>query len=181
MYSRSNQSLAFEAFWRSLRGPRLVPDRGDFRHRQAAQFLPNIVLLEAPGEHRASLHIRLAGQTLQDDVPYRLVGTDILDFYPAQHRCAAVESGRLMMRTPCGLWQITPVHHSAGFARPVEVTAFPLSSIADGIPLVMVHLLHLETLLPAACAPVSNIAADTALEFRFLDIGRGEPRWPLAA
>src|SRR4051794_19410028 len=162
MYSRSNQSLAFEALWRSLRGRRLVPDRGDFRPRNAARFLPNIVLLEAPGELRPSLRIRMAGQTFQDDVPYTLAGTDILDFFPSQYRAGAAESGRLMIRKPCGLWQITPVHHVAGFARPVEVTAFPLSSVADGIPMVMVHLLPLETVLPAASAPVSAITADTA-------------------
>lgn len=180
MYERSVQSLDFEAFWRSLRGERLIPDRGDFKPRNAAKFLPNIVLLEAPGGERQSLRIRVAGEVFQADVPYRLAGTDMLNFFPEQYRAGAIETARLMISKPCGLWQITPVH-SGGYVLPVEVTAFPLSAVSDGVPLVIVYLQPLETPLPRASEPASVLALDTALEFRFLDIGGGEPRWPPGA
>ena len=179
MYSRSPQSVEFEAFWRSLRGERLIPDRGDFKPRNASRFLSNIVLLEAPGDGRDSLRIRVAGQVLQDDVPYRLAGTDVLDCFPEEYRRGAIETGRLMIRKPCGLWQITPVH-SGGYPHALEVTAFPLSAVSDGVPLIIMHLLPLDAPLPMASAPHAA-AVDTALEFRFLDVGTGEPQWPLAA
>jgi hypothetical protein len=175
MYSRSSQSLVFETFWRSLRGERLVPDRGDFAPGRAARFLPNIVLLEAPGDERHSLRIRVAGQVFQQAIPYNLAGTDLLELLPARYRAGAVASGCLMVSKPCGLWQITPVH-LRGYAKPVEVTAFPLGAVS--VPLIIAYVLSLKELLPTSGTPSLAMEADTAMEFRFLDVGAGEPEWP---
>lgn len=180
MYSRSSQSLAFEALWRSLRGERLIPDRGDFTPRKAARFLPNILLMEAPGVDHQSFRIRVAGRAFRRAASEDIAGTDMLDMLPEEYRAGAVATGYLMISNPCGLWQISRVR-SAGYAGMVEMTAFPVTSVSDAVQLVIAHVLPLAEAFPVTGTVSSAVKADTAVEFRFLDIGAGEPRWPLAA
>src|SRR5215469_723525 len=110
MRPRSPASLAFEDFWRSLRRDgALMPARSDFNPAQAAPFFHNIILLEAPGDGRNSLKVRVAGQRYQGSVPFTVAGTDHLETLPARYHAAAIVSARLMVEKPCGLWQIMPV------------------------------------------------------------------------
>jgi hypothetical protein len=180
MRPRSQASLAFEEFWRSLRNGALMPSRADFKPAKAARFLHNIILLEAPGEGRNSLKVRVAGQLYQGAAQYAVAGTDHLDILPAQYHAGALASVRLMVSRPCGLWQVMPVYRR-GFSRLIEFTAFPLSAAADGIPLILGHLFPLEDVGLAAPALRKEISVDTAVEFLFIDIGAGEPVWPTEA
>ena len=178
MRPRSKQSLAFEEFWRSLRKDgALVPLRSDFKPARAARFLHNIILLEAPGEGRASLKIRVAGHLYQGAVPYTVAGTDYLDVLPSKYHAGALASVRLMVEKPCALWQVMPVHHG-DFVRLHEFTAFPLAAGSDGIPLILGYILPLEDLTIASPPVHRELSVDTAIEFAFLDVGAGEPHWP---
>jgi len=60
-----------------------MPARSDFDPAKAAPFLHNIILLEAPGEGRNSLKVRVAGQRYQASVPYTVAGTNHLETLPA--------------------------------------------------------------------------------------------------
>jgi hypothetical protein len=181
MRSRTKGSLAFEEFWRSLRTEgALVPSRSDFRPAKAARFLHNIVLLEAPGEGRNSLKMRVVGHVYQSAMQYAVAGTDHLDILPLEYHAGALASVRLMVSQPCGLWQIMPVHLK-GVSRLLEFTAFPLTPGDDGIPLILGYLFPLESLGLAPAAVKKEVAVDTAVEFFFIDIGAGQPQWPVKA
>src|SRR5690349_18466477 len=163
MYSRSSESLAFEALWRSLRGERLMPDRGDFTPRKAARFLPNTLVMEAPGVDHPSFRIRVAGNAFRDAAADGIAGTDMLDMLPQEYRAGAVATGGLMISQPCGLWQISPVR-SIAYVGLVEMTAFPVTSVSDAVQLVIAHVLPLAEVLPIGGTVASTVRADTALE-----------------
>ena len=177
MRPRSKGSLAFEEFWRSLRSGTLVPSRADFKPSRAARFLHNIILLEAPGEGRDTLKVRLAGHLYQSVVQYSVSGTDHLDLLPPEYHAGALASVRLMAAKPCGLWQVMPVY-LRGYSRLVEFTAFPLSPGEDCIPLILGYLVPLDEVGLAAPALRKEISVDTAVDFLFIDVGAGEPKWP---
>lgn len=181
MRPRSKGSVAFEEFWRSLRkDSALVPSRSDFQPAKAARFLHNIVLLEVPDEGRNSLKIRVVGHLYQSAVPHAVAGTDHLDVLPPQYHEGALASVRLMVKKPCGLWQIMPVYLK-GVARLVEFTAFPLSPGDDGIPLILGFLFPLESVGLAPELPKREVTVDTAIQFQFIDVGAGAPDWPAEA
>lgn len=181
MRPRSKDSVAFEEFWRSLRkNGVLVPRRSDFQPAKAARFLHNIVLLEVPDEGRKSLKMRVVGHIYQSAVQYAVAGTDHLDILPPQYHEAAVASVRLMVKKPCGLWQIMPVYLK-GVERLLEFTAFPLLPGNDGIALILGYLFPLESVGLAPAAPKQEVMVDTAVEFQFIDVGAGAPDWPAEA
>jgi hypothetical protein len=181
MPSRSKESFEFEKFWQSLRNEGSLPGRDHFRSARAARYLRSIILFEAPDDARPHLKIKLAGQLYQDLVPYKVAGTDYLDILPSKHHAGAIASAHLMIDRPCGLWQITPMHLARGYAQLLEVTAFPLAAGEDSIPLIIAFLLPIEGPLPATLPLDKGIAADTAMEFCFLDVGAGQPEWPAEA
>jgi len=181
MRPRSNGSLAFEEYWKSLRKEgALVPSRSDFLPAKAARFLHNIILLEAPGEGQKSLKMRVVGHVYQSAVQYAVAGTDHLNILPPQYHEGAVTSVRLMVKKPCGLWQVMPVYLN-GVSRLLEFTAFPLTPSHDGIPLILGYLFPLEDLGLAPAALKQGVTVDTAVEFQFIDIGAGQPKWPAEA
>jgi hypothetical protein len=180
MRQRSNGSLAFEEFWRSLRNGGLVPCRSDFRPSKATRFLHNIVLIEAPREGVNSLKMRLVGHLYQSAVQYPVAGTDHLDILPPKYQAGALASARLMVGNPCGLWQIMPVY-VGGYSRLVELTAFPLGPGGDGIPLILGYLFALQDFTVSPAPLQREICVDTAVEFFFIDIGAGVPAWPAKA
>jgi hypothetical protein len=181
MRPRSKGSLAFEEYWKSLRKEGApVPSRGDFQPAKAARFLHNIVLLEAPGDGQKSLKMRVVGHVYQSAVQYAVAGTDHLNILPPQFHEGALASVRLMVKQPCGLWQVMPVYLN-GVSRCIEFTAFPLAPGDDGIPLILGYLFPLEGLGLAPAALKQEVTVDTAVEFQFIDIGAGQPKWPLEA
>jgi len=153
-----------------------MPARSDFKPANAALFLNNIILLEAPGEGRNSLKVRVAGQLYQGAVPYAAAGTDYLQTLPAEYRAGAIASVRLMVEKPCGLWQVMPVFYRV-YKRFFEFTAFPLAAGSDGIPLILGYVLPLEE-IEIALPLVQGFSVDTAVQFFFIDVGAGQPEWP---
>ena len=154
-----------------------MPSRGDFQPSKAARFLHNIILLEAPGEGRNSLKIRVIGDLYQSAMQYALAGTDHLDILPPQYHAGALASVRLMVSKPCGLWQVMPLYLK-GVSRLLEFTAFPLAPGGDGIPLVLGYIFPLESVSLAPPYARKDVSVDTAVEFLFIDVGAGEPQWP---
>jgi hypothetical protein len=175
---RSAQSRAFEAFWRSLRNDELVPSRASFNPAKASQFLRDLVLLECPSGNPADLRIRLAGDGFQQLTSSNLTGQSFIPLMSAAVRDAAVLTTHLLFETPCGLWQITPAHLALGYAIELEITAFPLSGATNGVPYLLCLVRRIDGILEAKF-PIGNpgLALDTALQYRFLDIGAGEPEW----
>ncbi|HLY07325.1 MAG TPA: hypothetical protein VKR31_16385, partial [Rhizomicrobium sp.] len=143
-----------------------MPARADFKPAAAARFLHNIILLEAPVGDGKSLKVRVAGQLFQGVVAHPVGGTDYLDILPARYHPGALASVRLMVATPCGLWQLMPVHLK-GISRTVEFTAFPLAPGNDGIPLILGFLFPLDGLTLAPPLAGKEISVDTAIEFLF--------------
>jgi len=157
-----------------------VPSRSDFKPSKAARFLHNIILLEAPGEGRNALKMRVVGHGYQSAVQYAVAGTDHLDLLPAKYHAGALASARLMVSKPCGLWQVMPVH-VRGYSRLVELTAFPLAPGEDGIPLILGYLFALEETAIEPPPIQKELSVDTAVEFHFIDIGAGVPAWSAEA
>jgi hypothetical protein len=179
MRQRSDDSLAFEEYWRSLRTNSLVPSRYDFYSAKAARFLPDTVLMEAPADGGQSLRIVVAGERFQDAFAHKLAGTDHLDALPAQYHAGAIASARLIAERPCGLWQAMPLYFpKSGHGGLMEVTAFPLA-VRDGrVSFIALHVSPIDELLEVPAGFSSRVGIDTSVEYRFIDIGAGEPTWP---
>ena len=78
------------------------------------------------------------------------------------------------MQTPCGLWQISPLHLARGYAVRVEMTAFPLKG-DDGPDCLLGHVRATGGVTPVSLPTPRGVAIDTALVFCYLDIGAGHP------
>ncbi|MGN6517138.1 MAG: PAS domain-containing protein [Rhizomicrobium sp.] len=174
-FTRSAQSLAFEDFWRALRGASLIPARNVFNPARAARFIRDLVLMEAPHPGGEGMRIRIAGERYQEIAGQSLGGVDHLEFLAPEYREGARMTGELMASLPCGLWQIAPLHNARGYGQLIEVTAFPLGAGDDGIPLLLCHVGLMDILVQGALPTARGLALDTATQFRFLDIGAGVP------
>lgn len=175
-FQRSSESHAFEAFWRSLRKDGLVPRRTDFQPGKALRFLRDIVLSEGPDASNA-LRVRVAGERVNQTAGCNLTGQDTIGLLPPQYRPGAVATSHLMVNQPCGLWQITPIHLARGYALPLELTGFPLAPEEGQMPFYLFLVRPTPSVLPASLPLTAGVAFDTATQFRFLDIGAGEPVW----
>jgi hypothetical protein len=174
-FCRSAESGAFEEFWRTLCGENLMPSRKDFQPKKALRFLGDIVLTEAPTEQSPTLRIRVTGQRVDNLVGANLTGKDNLDLMPEQYRAGAIASARKMVEQPCGLWQISPAHLLRGYATNIELTAFPLSPDEDGKAYILSHILPAGGLGSVSIPTDRGIGIDSAVTYRYIDIGAGVP------
>jgi hypothetical protein len=174
-FNRTDESRAFEEFWRSLRGANLIPSRADFQPAKARRFLGDIVLMEAPSAQCPSLRIRVTGQRFDNLIGANLTGQDNLDFMPPEYRAGAIATARKMIEQPCGLWQISAAHLVFGYATNLEITAFPLSADKDGKSYLLTYVLSAGGLGPVSMPTDHGIGINTAATYRYLDIGAGEP------
>jgi hypothetical protein len=176
---RSRQSLEFESFWRNLPKQGAIPQRSDFNPARAGSLLRSVMLLEVRLEADPSFLVRLVGTAVMERIQRDITGQDYLEFLSPEFRSGALETTRLMLHHPCGLWQITPLHYERGLAENFEMTAFPL--MGDPAPfLIGIVLPRTELVRPI---PPGNKAmlAGTATEFELLDVGAGVPAWPPSA
>jgi len=181
-WQRSEESHAFESYWRSLRNAdEILPERSAFRLSGALRFLRDLIVIEAPGPNSDSMRIRLWGERPHDLAGRNLAGCDFLDLLPERYHPGAVATARLMLERPCGIWQISPLHLARGYAQRVEVTAFPLAAGENGIATYLGQLLPIERPIPVTLPVSIGLAIDTAVDFHFIDIGAGIPAWPAEA
>jgi hypothetical protein len=173
---RSQESLKFEAFWRSLPADRCIPHQRDFRPERLGALLKFVALIEVNLAPPASFRFRLVGNAIREAVQQDIVGRDYLEFLPRELHAGATESGRLMVEHPCGLWQISPVHYRRGFAQHMEITAFPLR--AEPAPKLIGVMIPRDVLLEPQGAKDKPLIYETAATFEFIDIGAGSPGWP---
>ena len=179
--ARSEESGQFETLWRSLRRDGLIPHRADFHPAKARHLLRDLVLLEAPAEPHPSARIRISGEGFNEAAGRNMAGQDHLDLLAPPYRAAAVATSALMVNTPCGLWQVSPIHLARGYAIHVEMTAFPLAA-GDGKPhCLLSHVRPIEGFMPVTLPTPNGVAIDTAVTFRFVDIGAGVPQWTAQA
>ncbi len=174
-FFRSEQSQAFEEFWRSLRGTKRMPSRADFQPARARRFLGDIVLMEAPTEQHPSLRIRVTGQRFDNLIGANLTGQDNLDFMPPEYRPGAVATAIKMIEQPCGLWQISPAHLVRGYATNLEITAFPLSADETGTAYILCQALAAGGIGNVSLSTEHGMGLDTAVTYHYLDIGAGVP------
>ncbi len=179
--ARSEESRQFEALWKSLRRDRLVPHRADFHPARARHLLRDLVLLEAPADAHPSARIRISGEGYNEAAGQNMAGRDHLDLLAPQYRAAAIATGELMIGTPCGLWQVSPIHLARGYAIHLEMTAFPLATDGGRPPCLLAHVRPVEGFMPATLPTPNGLAIDTAVTFRFIDIGAGVPQWTAQA
>jgi len=174
-FGRSAESQEFEAFWRSIRGSALVPNRTDFHPSKARRFLPDLVLMEAPSAECPTLRIRLTGQRFDETIGFDMAGRDHLDFMPQQFHAGVLATARAMIAKPCGLWQITPAHLVSGYALNLEITAFPLAAVGQERSYLITHVRPTGGVMSATLPVHNGLSLDTAVAYQFLDIGAGQP------
>lgn len=179
--ARSEESRQFEDFWRSLRSADLVPHRADFHPAGARHLLRDMVLLEAPADSRPEARIRISGEGYNEAAGQNMAGRDHLELLAPQYRAGAVATSELMVNTPCGLWQISPIHLARGYAIHLEMTAFPLAAGDGRPPCLLGHVRPVEGFMAATLPTPHGLAIDTAVTFRFVDIGAGVPEWTAQA
>ena len=172
---RTTLSVEFEAFWRALPKDGLVPNRRVFLPERAPRFLRHLLLCEALPDGKSCIRMRLVGSEFAARVQRDLKGQDYLQYLPVPYHAAAIESVRQIVMRPCGLWQIMPVHYERGYAHHIELTIFPLGPGPDGKHLLLV----LTQVVPALVQPTPTgdkvMATDTALSYRYIDVGAGAP------
>lgn len=174
---RSTLSAEFEAFWRNLpcEPGRLMPNRSVFLPERAPRFLRHFVLCEVPPDGAQAIRMRLIGSEFAAMIRRDVRGADYLEFLPPQYHEGAIASVRHIVNRPCGLWQVMPVHYERGYAHYIELTVFPLGPGPDGKPLLLV----LTQPIPAPLVPTPTgdkvMTADTAVSFRYIDVGAGMP------
>ncbi|HVU21308.1 MAG TPA: PAS domain-containing protein [Rhizomicrobium sp.] len=173
--TRSKDSLAFESFWRSLRGEKLVPARADFQPARAKNFLGDMVLLEAPTEQKPAYRIRVTGDRFNILVGANLTGRNNLDFMPEKYHAGSIAAGRAVVERPCGVWQVSPAHLLRGYATHLEVTAFPLSADETGVPYILMQVLPAGGLNTVSLPTDHGIGIDTAVMSYYIDLGAGVP------
>jgi len=179
-FTRSSESRAFEAFWRSLRGENLVPAREDFHPGKARNLISDIVLTET-NRDGTSQRIRVTGGRFDDLIGFDLKGCSPTDLLPAAYRAGAIESTRLVFDMPCGIWQVTPAHLVRGYAVHLEITMLPLGPDKAGAHFLLCHVRSLGDLMSAHLPTHNGLGLDTATTFGFLDVGAGVPAWTAQA
>lgn len=172
---RSRESRAFEAFWRALRGDKLVPARADFQPTKARSFLGDIVLMEAPTEAKPVYRIRVTGQRVDNLIGASLTGRNNLDFMPEKYHAGSIAAGRLLIELPCGMWQISPAHLVRGYATNLEITAFPLGADESGMSYILMQVLPAGGLNSVSLPTDQGVGIDTAVTSQYIDIGAGLP------
>jgi hypothetical protein len=173
---RSRQSLEFEEFWRSLPKQALLPHRRDFNPARAASLLRSVMLIELRLGGNTSLPVRLVGSAISERIQRDITAHDYLEFLPPELRPGAIETARLMLNHPCGLWQVTPLHYERGLAENYEMTAFPL--LGEPVPFLIGVVIPRSELVRPVSPGNRAVLAGTATEFEFLDVGAGIPAWP---
>lgn len=179
--ARSKESRQFEDFWRSLRGEDLVPRRANFHPAKARHLLRDMVLLEAPADTHPRARIRISGEGFNEAAGQNMAGRDHLELLAPQYRAGAIATSELMINTPCGLWQVSPIHLSRGYAIHLEMTAFPLATDDGGAPCLLGHVRPVEGFMPVTLPTPNGLTIDTAVTFRFVDVGAGVPEWTAQA
>ncbi len=174
--TRTELSRAFEAFYRALPADGgVMPNRSVFRPERAAKFLKHIVLCEALIEGAGGLRMRLVGSEFEQRIQRDVKGQNYLDYLmPAYHQ-GAMDSIREIVRRPCGLWQIMPVHYERGFAQHIELTVLPLGPGPDGVHLLLVLTQPMRDLVMPESTGDKAMAAGTALTYQYIDLGAGVP------
>jgi hypothetical protein len=180
-FTRSSESRAFEAFWRSLRGETLMPAREDFHPGKARNLISDLVLVEAPEGNGTSLRIRVTGGRFNEMIGSDLTGCNPTEFLPRAHREGAIESARVMFEMPCGVWQVSPAHLVRGYAMHLEITMLPLGPDKAGSHYLLCHVRSLGDLMRAHLPTPNGLGLDTATAFEFLDVGAGVPAWTAQA
>ena len=174
-FTRSRESHAFQAFWLSLRGEKLIPSRSDFQPAKARRFLGDIVLMEAPTEACPTLRIRVSGQRFDNLLGANLTGQDHLDFMPEEFRAGVIATAKKMIELPCGLWQISPAHLVRGYATNLEITAFPLVADEGARFFLLSQVLPAGGLKPTSLPTDHGVGIDTSVTHKFIDLGAGIP------
>jgi hypothetical protein len=177
-FVRSAHSIASETFWRSLRNGKPIPEREDFHPSHARPFLADLALLEVSFDEPL-LRIRLAGTRVEARIQQTIGGDNYLDFLPEEFQAGALQSSRLMLSHPCGLWQFTNVHYERGTAQMMEQTAFPLGSRRTGTSQLLVLSNPTDAFHRPTLKAERAMLADTASKWEFLDLGYGVPGWPV--
>ena len=172
---RTPLSVEFEAFWRALPMDGLVPNRSVFRPERAPRFLRHLLLCEALPDGHSCIRMRLVGSEFAARVQRDLRGQDYLQYLPQAYHGAAIESVRQIVHRPCGLWQIMPVSYERGFAHHIELTLFPLGPGPDGVNLLLILTQTVPSLVTATPTGDKIMTTDTALSYRYIDVGAGAP------
>ena len=175
--TRTDLSVAFEAFYRALPAAdgAVIPGRAAFRPERAGKFLKHIVLCEALADGAGGLRMRLVGSVFAQRVQRDVRGQNYLEYLmPSYHR-NAMDSIREIVRRPCGLWQIMPVHYERGYAQHIELTVLPLRPGADGVQLLLILTQPMQDLVMPEPTGNRAMAAGTAVTYRYIDLGAGVP------
>jgi hypothetical protein len=180
IHGRSQASLEFETFWRSLSAKGSVPRKSDFRPDAIASHLKNIVLVEIHFGSVPNLRIRVAGDAIRERAHANIAGSNFLDYLPPAYHASAMESSRLMLTHPCGLWQTSAAHYKRGFAQYMEMTMFPLAPGEGEPPFILVLMQPVGGMIEPASSGHLPFVYDSAAAFEFLDVGAGVPVWPPA-
>ena len=131
---RSQQSLAFEEYWRSLRSGRAMPSLDDFDPLQISDLIPNLFELFVTRGETISASIRFAGGDVRNSANTEVTDTDFLSYVPPDRVDATVGRNMASYDQPCGLCQVNPMSLDAGSSVFLELTGFPmLSSDHDAV------------------------------------------------
>jgi hypothetical protein len=162
-------------FWRALPKTGMVPNRSAFLPERAPQFLRDLVLCESLPQGRRAFPFRLLGTGFEARLMGDIKGEDYLQFLPEAYHDKTINTAREIVRRPCGLWQVMPIHYERGFAQNIEITIFPLGPGPDNVDLLLVFTQSAKGLVMPAPTGNKVMATDTAVVHQYIDLGAGIP------
>lgn len=172
---RSEASLAFEAYWRSLARPKTLPDFADFDLLGIPELVPNLITCEVSLAPVPDMTVRFSGSATQERSGLNLTGLRPADLFDE----VALEAVRLsiatMIQTPCGGIQHNDVLYENAQNAVTEMILLPVATQKPDtyflVGLVEWIGFHAEgsNEHPMRILPSTN--------YHWIDLGHGTPDW----
>ena len=169
---RSKQSLAFEAYWNSIRKGQDLPPFTAFDPLQISDLIPNLYELKLPHRDHLQADIRFAGGDVVETAHQEVTNTDFFSYLEQSSIEPTMERIKALADHPCGLCQINMMTLHGGSGVELELTGFPVLCPDNDIFLVgTVVALEKEDSTDLSSVNTLDVSEDRM----WIDIGNGVP------
>lgn len=161
---------ALWAYWREVRGDRLLPDSRDIDFTRLASILPNVSVLEVfnPEEIR----YRLVGSDIVARFGGELTGVNLLEVFSDNSRKLLSQSLVETVSRPCAGFCQTSITYQSGRKVRIQILSTPLKTEDHTLGRTLMIQRIVEPREPITNDVVSIIGAE-AFSIQYIDIGGG--------
>lgn len=169
--NRSQVSMAFEAYWRTLLQTKSPPSYNSFDPLEVPEMVPNLTILKITKSPTIKMSLLLYGSGLRDRTKYEATGDDVTDFFEPEERASYMKRLQAMHDKPCGIFQFVNLSYANGSSVKSETTSFPLAGKTSD-EFYVVSLSNRPEHAPLE-ADRQLVHVESSNHFEFLDVGFG--------